>query len=197
MRAGILIKRVVTAFACAALLASGCGKQESPATATVAAVVPKPTPPTLAEAKTLIAGSPEFSDYEFTNAALTLPRSGPMSAEQSSATKDLTSAGWLRKQGDGIELTAKARSDRRWLPRPNGTIDVVPLASKELTEVTSVQSGADGNPQVPFTWRWLPNEIGSALRSGTAHDRYVKPQRATATLLRDGANWTVLRIRGD
>lgn len=192
-------RKVLAPLARAALLllASACGKPEPPAKATVASVAAVPTPPTLGEAKTLIAGSPEFSDFEFTNAALTIPLSGPMSAEQKSAAKDLASAGWLRKNAEGIELTAKAKSDRRWLPRPNGTVDVVPLASKELVEVTSVQRGADGNPQVSFGWRWIPNEIGSALRSGATHDRYAEPHRATATLLRDGANWTVLRIRNE
>lgn len=179
------------------LLPGGCGKTEPAATNTVATVAQNPAPPTPAEAKALIAASPEFSDYEFTNAALTLPLSGAMSTEQRANAKDLASAGWLRMARDGIELTSKAKSDRRWLSRPNATVDIVPLASKELVEVIAVQRGADGSPQVPFTWRWIPNEIGAALRSGMAHDRYAKSQRATATLLRDGASWTVLRIRNE
>ena len=198
MRPGDLRQRFVP-FVCAGLvlLPGGCGRTETVATTTVTTVAASPPPPTRADAKALIAASPEFSDYEFTNAALTLPLSGAMSAEQRVNAKDLASAGWLRMKGDGIELTSKAKSDRRWLSRPNATVDVVPLASKELVEVVAVQRGADGSPQVPFTWRWIPNEIGAALRSGTAHDRYAKSQRATATLLRDGANWTVLRIRND
>ncbi len=180
------------------LLVSGaCGGHEQPTNASAPAPAAKlPPPPTVTEAKSLIANSPEFSDFEFTNAAFTLATSrNAMSAEQRAAAKDLAAAGWLRIQADGIELTGKAKNDRRWLARPNGTVDLVPLASKELVEVTAVHIGEDGNPAVTFGWRWLPNEIGSSFRSGPVHDRFAKPQRATATLLRDGQNWSVLRIR--
>ena len=66
----------------------------------------------------------------------------------------------------------------------------MPLARKELTTVTAVR-GTD----VDFDWRWLPNDLGAAIRTGAVHDRYAAPQRATATLIYDGSSWSVLRIR--
>ena len=118
-----------------------------------------------------------------------------MSEEQRLAANDLEAAGWLRMHDGEVELSPKARGDRRWLVRTNSMIDLVPLASKELVKATAVRSGPDGAPQVDFRWRWIPNEIGSAFRSGAVHDRFAMPQAATATLMRDGASWAVLRIR--
>lgn len=73
--------------------------------------------------------------------------------------------------------------------RPNGFVDLVPLAKKELTNVTAVRG-----TNVDFDWKWIPNDLGAAIRSGAVHDRYAAPQHATATLLHDGTSWTVLRI---
>lgn len=175
---------------------TACGGRETGVVTQTAATATLSPPPSLADAKTLVANSPEFSDFEFTNAALTLATTrGALSSEQLVAAKDLAAAGWLRLRSDSVELTEKAKRDRRFLPRSNGTVDIVPLASKELVEASAIQSGADGNPQVLFAWRWIPNEIGSSLRSGSLHDRYASPHRATATLMRDGSNWSVLRIR--
>jgi len=193
-RAGVVVRIAAILLL---TLAGGCGGHEPASTSKVA--VPPPrllAPPTLPEAQTIVASSPEFSDYEFTNAAFTLAMTGSaMSVEQRAAARDLAAAGWLRRNGDAFELTQKSRSDRRWLVRPNGTTDLVPLASKEVVEATAMQTGADGNPQVAFTWRWIPNEIGSAFVSGPVHERFSIPHGARATLLRDGANWSVLRIR--
>lgn len=177
-------------------LISACGGHETGTVTRTSATAALPPPPTLADAKAMVANSAEFSDFEFTNAALTLATTRrAMSADQLAAAKDLAAAGWLRVQGESVELTEKARHDRRFLPRPNGTFDIVPLASKELVDADAVHSGADGNPEVLFTWRWIPNEIGLSLRSGLLHDHYASPHRASATLMRDGSNWSVLRIR--
>ena len=83
-----------------------------------------------------------------------------------------------------VVLTPKARNDKRWLVRANGVVDIVPLARKELIDVTAVHGD-----KVDFTWHWIPNEIGKVL---ALYDQ--SPQRATATLLPMGSNWTVLRI---
>jgi hypothetical protein len=107
--------------------------------------------------------------------------------------KQLVAAGWLRRAGDGLELGAKAKDDKRFLVRPNGTVDIVPLASKELTAVTAVRANPDGTAAAELTWKWIPNEVGKAFERGL-HDRYAAPQNATATLLWDGSAWTVLRV---
>ena len=78
----------------------------------------------------------------------------------------------------------KAKEDKRFLVRPNGTLDVVPLAKKELVSIDAVRG-----ERVDFTWKWIPNEVGALLK-----DRFAGDQKATATLLWDGTTWTVLRI---
>jgi hypothetical protein len=173
-----------------ALLAS-CSKPAPPAAPAAPAKAAAPVPPTTDEAKTLIANSAEFSEYEFTNAAATLPlQKSAMNAPAQQLAADLKSAGWIRFDGAGnVLLTEKAKKDPRILVRPNGFVDLVPLARKELTNVTAVR-GTD----VDFDWRWIPNELGAAIQSGAVHDRYAAPQRATATLLHDGTSWSVLRI---
>jgi hypothetical protein len=141
---------------------------------------PAPTP---TQAKDLIANAPEFGDYQFTNAAVTIPlKRSAMRADQAAIAKALAGGGWIRFDGDDV----KTKEDKRLLVRPNGTLDVVPLAKKELVSVDAVRG-----EKVDFTWKWIPNEIGALLK-----DRFAGDQKATATLLWDGTNWTVLRIAG-
>lgn len=182
----------VSVLAIALATFASCSKPATPARRPAAPVKAAPALPSAEEAKTLIANSAEFSEYEFTNAAATLPlQKSAMNAPAAQLAADLKSAGWIRFDGAGnVVLTEKAKKDPRILVRPNGFADLVPLARKELTAVTAV-SGAE----VDFDWRWIPNELGSAIRSGAVHDRYTAPQRATATLLHDGTSWSVLRIR--
>ena len=175
-----------------ALLAS-CSKPAVPPPPPAApAKAAAPAPPSADEAKTLIASSAEFSEYEFTNAATTLPlqKSG-MNAPAQQLASELRKAGWIRFDGSGaVVLADKAQHDPRILVRPNGFVDFVPLAKKELTAVTAVR-GTD----VDFDWRWIPNDLGAAITSGAVHDRYAAPQHATATLIHDGTSWSVLRIQ--
>ena len=163
----------------------------SPAPAPAKQTIP---PPSVAEAQPIIANSATFSDYEFTNASATLPMSAPMPPYLAGEAKQLVAAGWLRRSGNSLELTPKSKSDKRFLVRPNGYVDVVPLASKELTGVTAVRPETDGTVSADFTWKWIPNEVGSAFKRGALHDRYAAPQSATARLMWDGSAWTVLRI---
>ncbi|HKO56705.1 MAG TPA: hypothetical protein VJ276_12580, partial [Thermoanaerobaculia bacterium] len=73
--------------------------------------------------------------------------------------------------------------DKRFLVRQNGTLDVVPLARKELIAVQAVNGD-----KVAFTWRWVPNDVGKALQFDETE------QRATAELYWDGEKWAVLKI---
>ena len=90
-------------------------------------------------------------------------------------------------------LTEKGRNDRRFLMRQNGILDVVPLAKKEFGQVLAVRE-AGTDVAVDFTWRWVPNEVGTVFKSGPTHDRFAAPQQGTATLLHDGAKWTILKV---
>ncbi|HEV7922815.1 MAG TPA: hypothetical protein VGR02_18670 [Thermoanaerobaculia bacterium] len=142
------------------------------------------TPPTpaAAAAKELIASSPEFGDYQFTDAAVTIPITrGAMNEPARKIAEALVKGGWLGWSGG--RLVVKKTDDKRFLVRPNGTLDVVPLAKKELGAVKAVNG-----EKVDFTWRWVPNEIGKALRFDE------KEQQATATLYWDGSRWAVLSI---
>jgi hypothetical protein len=164
-----------------ALLAAACGGGEQPKQQEAAK--PKtPPPPAAGEAKELIASSPEFGDYKFTDAAVTIPMTrGAMNEPARKNAEALVKGGWLAWSGDA--LVVKKKDDKRFLVRPNGTLDVVPLAKKEFGEVKAVQGET-----VDFTWRWAPNDVGKALRFDE------REQRATAALYWDGAKWGVLRI---
>ena len=187
-----------TLIALLLLLAACTAEQPATDTATTSsAPAQRPAAPTPEEAATLIKGSIEFGEYEFTNAGWTAPVSGArMSEPLRDEAKQLAAAGWLGLENTGdIMLTEKARNDRRFLMRANGILDVVPLASKEFGEVQAVRD-RDGEVTVDFTWKWTPNEVGRAFTSGPTHDRYAAPQQATATLMWDGNKWGVLQIKG-
>ena len=175
------------------VLLVGCGGGEREQQPAPLAAPPSPAlaPPTVEEARTLIAGSPEFSDYQFTNAAYSLPMiESAMTAPGREVARKLAKAGWIALDGDGrVVLTEKARSDRRFIVRPNQVLDIVPLAKKELGEVTAVNVNPQGEPVVDFRWEWVPNEIGELLQP-----RYSGEQQAMATLYRDGEQWGVMRI---
>jgi hypothetical protein len=193
------VARIAVAAVAMTVVSGGCAKRESAeATATTTATVaakPSLPPPTADAARALIAASPEFSEYQFTNAAYTLPmKRSAMNAPALAAAKELAAAKWISFRGDEVVLQEKATSDRRFLVRPNGTVDIVPLAKKELVAASAVRPLPDGNVAVDFDWKWTVNEIGAAFRSGALHDRYAAPQQATATLLSDGTSWSVLKI---
>jgi hypothetical protein len=162
-----------------ALLMAACGK----APEQKEAAKPKtPPPPSAAEARELIANSPEFGDYRFTDAAVTIPTArGAMNEPARRNAEALRKGGWVGWDGD--TLVVKKKDDKRFLVRPNGTLDVVPLAKKEFGAVQSVNGD-----KVDFTWRWVPNEVGKALQFDE------KEQRATAALYRDAGKWAVLKI---
>lgn len=189
------MKCLIPLFALALLFA--CSAEQPATTTTEAAATPQaPPPPSPDTARTLIAESPAFGEFEFTNAAYTLPTDGSLANENTRAVaKDLADAGWISVARNGdLTLTAKAESDRRFLLRPNGTLDIVPLAKKEMGDVTAVRQNADGTVAADFTWRWVPNEIGSTLQAGFLQERFAGTQRGTATLMWDGSSWSVLSI---
>ena len=179
------------------LLAACSG--EKPATETVTAAEAKPAappPPSAQQARELIATSPDFGEYEFTNAGYTLPTSGAaMNEPQRTAAKELAAAGWLtiEKTGD-VALSDKSRNDKRFLLRENGLLDIVPLAKKEMGDVTAVRQNPDGTVVADFTWKWVANEVGSAFKTGLVHDRFASPQDGKATLMWDGSGWMILKF---
>lgn len=174
------------------LLLAACSRETPPP-----AEAPKaqlPAPPTAAAAKELIANSAELGDFEFTNAGYSLPMDRKALNEPQRATVgDLVKAGWLKFDGDTLALTKKSEGDKRFLVRPNGTLDIVPLAKKEMGEVSSVESGSEG-PVATFQWTWVPNEVGASIVSSPVAERLQGTQSGKATLLWDGSGWTVLRI---
>ena len=174
-----------------ALLALACRNETPPPTPGAGEDTRAPLP-SVEEARTLIASSSDFSEYEFTNASYSLPMQRSMMNEPAQkAADDLRRAGWIGFDGEGnVTLTAKAKGDKRWLVRQNGFVDIVPLAKKELTSFSAVREDPEG-AAADFDWKWIPNEIGDAFQK----ERYAAPQKATATLIHDGTSWTILRIR--
>jgi hypothetical protein len=163
-----------------ALLLAACAKPEPPPTSTGEdARRSTPPPPTAAAAQELIANSADFGDFHFTDAAFSYPQHKPPHA--------LVKAGWL--QADGT-LTEKAKSDKRFLVRPNGFVDVVPLAKKAMLGVVAVRPQPDGNVLADFGWKWEPNELGTLLATPSPNE-----QKATAKLTWDGTAWTILSIK--
>jgi hypothetical protein len=177
-----------------AIVLAACGK---PAERKAAPPPPPARAPllTIAEAALIIADSPDFGEYQFTRAGYTLPlKVSLMNAPARKAAADLAAAGWIRMRGDDVVLSDKAKSDRRWLVRPNGYVDIVPLAKKEFGAVTAVQATSEG-ADAGFTWTWNPNDVAKAFRSGEVKERFEGTKYATATLMWDGKGWSVLRIR--
>lgn len=179
----------------AILLLFACSKPE-PAAPAAEPKAAAPTPPSVAEARELIGGSAELGEFEFTNAGCSIPVAKENRGEAvNEDAKGLAGAGWIRIGGTGtIELTDKGSSDKRFILRPNGILDVVPLAKKEMGEVSAVRPNPDGTADADFTWRWVPNEVGSALGSGPVAQRFEGVQKSTATLIWDGTSWSVLKI---
>ena len=178
------------------LLLAACTAEQAPVADQTTAEPSAPPPPSAEQARGLIAGAPEFGEYEFTNAGFTLPTSGAaMNEPQKAAAKELAAAGWLTLDPKGdIALSEKSRSDKRFLLRANGLLDIVPLAKKEMGAVTGVNQSADGTVMVDFTWRWIANEVGAAFRTGLVHDRYAAEQDGRATLMWNGTSWVILKI---
>ena len=189
------MNRAITAVAFSTLLLA-CGKQENPVVATSTPAHPTIPLPREAEAKDLLAASNELADYQFTYASWSIPLDR---AAQNEATKktaqELRAAGWIGLDGDGnVVLSDKARNDHRFLVRPNRTLDIVPLAKKEVVAVQSVQPKPDGDAIVEFEWKWIPNEIGSVLKSGLIQQQYATFHHARATLMQSEGKWAVEMI---
>ena len=181
----------------ALLLLAACSGSEQPIQQAAPEKPAAPPPPSAQQARELLMSSTDFGEYEFTNAGYTTPVSGvAMNDPQRVAAKELASAGWLVLDTNGdIALSEKSRSDKRFLLRPNGLLDIVPLATKEFGDVTAVrQNPADGSVSVDFTWKWIPNEVGRAFRTGLEHDRFATPQDGRATLMWDGGKWAILKM---
>ena len=183
------MKRTIVALA----LLAACSSEKP---TTTSAAQPAATPPTPAQARAIIEKSGEFSQHEFTNAAISLPVAGSsMNAPTRDLAKQLAAAGWLAIDGAGdIMLSDKSRSDKRFILRENGLLDIVPLAKKELGDVTAVRTNADGTVNADFTWHWIPNEVGATFTTGTIHDRFAGTQRATANLMWNGTVWAMISV---
>ena len=173
-----------------ALISLACGSPTPSITIKEAPAPPAPPPPSIEQATTIITSAPELSDYQFTRAAYSLPmKRSAMNEPARAAAAVLRKAGWISFSSDQVVLTEKAANDKRFIVRQNDVIDLVPLAKKEFIGVTAVRSSAAAEPLIDFEWKWIPNEIGVLFPN-----RYDGTQRATATLLRDGSAWVVLRI---
>ena len=179
-----------------ALLLVACGQEQPATTTTAQTTAPQMPPPSAGDARKIIESSPELGDFQFTDAGYSLPVShSTMNDPQKAAARDLAKAGWIKLDSAGdLTLSDKARNDKRFLLRPNGILDIVPLAKKEMGDVTAVRTNDDGTVTVDFGWKWIANEVGSAFRTGTVADRFAAPQDGRATLMWDGSAWTILKI---
>jgi hypothetical protein len=184
------MRRLLLVLLLAACTAEKPVKTEAPKPAT-------PAPPSAAQARDLIANSSELGEHEFTSAGWTAPVAGSsMSAPVRAEAHDLAAAGWIAIDENGdVSLNAKSRSDKRFLLRPNGLLDVVPLAKKEMGDILTVEKTEDGMVGVDFKWKWVPNEVGAAFRTGPVHDRLAAPHQSRAALMWDGTGWMVLKIQ--
>lgn len=155
---------------------------------------PATPPPTIEAARTFLESSEAFGDYQFTLASVSLPMKRSRLNDVTRPTvDDLTRAGWLRDRGDEIALSEKAEKDKRFLVRPNGFLDIVPLAKKELMTVDAVGNDAPGSPTIDFKWRWIPNDVAQSFHGDLAA-RFSTTYHARATLFFTQDGWDVLRI---
>jgi len=164
-----------------ALVVFACSKSEPPKPA----APPPPPALTAAQAKEILSNAPELGEYEFTNAAVTLPmKKSQMNAPASELAKSLRAAGWIAMNGDDVVLTSKAKDDKRFVVRANGFVDIVPIAKKEFGDVTGVNGDT-----AHFTWRWVRNDIGNAIKKPDDAE-----QHAVAKFIYNGKQWSVLSI---
>ena len=63
-----------------------------------------------------------------------------------------------------------------------------------LPEVTAVRQIPDGTIAVDFSWHWVPNDVGKAFTSGPVHDHLSAAQNASASLIWNGTEWTMLSV---
>jgi len=179
----------------AALLLCACEKH---ATSTAVAPARAPAPhrncPSAADAQGIIEKSSDFGELDFTQTAVTIPvKKSAMNEPQLDNAKQLAAAGWLKFDGDNVALI-KGKDDPRFNVRANGFIDVVPVAKKKMGAASNVRPSADGC-DADITWEWIPTEVGAAFKHGPISDMFNKPHHSTATLMWDGANWTMLRVK--
>lgn len=182
-----------------AALTAACGggteqaNQQPPTTSSAQPIIHPP--PSLAEAKAIIDESGTLGEFEFTKAAVTVPmQKSAMNEPQLAAAEQLVKAGWIAFDGSGAVVLAKAQDDKRFLVRPNGFLDVVPVAKKEMGDVTAIRPLTAGEAEAEFTYRWVPTEVGTAFTSGPVFDLFAQPVRAKATLFWDGSTWSVMRV---
>ena len=177
------------------LLLVACSRPET-AVEQKEAAKPVVNPPSVAEAREMIASSAELGEFEFTNAAISLPVDGALRNETTeTCVRELREAGWIGVDGSRrLVLTDRSRDDRRFLLRANGLLDIVPLAKKEMGDVSAVTRNADGTSSAPFQWRWLPNDVASTLTACRAAAVLSGGQNATATFIWDGTSWSILKI---
>jgi hypothetical protein len=175
-------------FLCLTLACGGSERVETPP----AAAKPAVALPTAAEAKAIIEQAAEFPDFQFTYASWSVPLKKEALNEATKKTvEELRGGGWLAYDGDGnVILTDKARNDKRFLVRSNDTLDVVPLAKKELLAVTAVEPKGE-EVVAAFEWKWIPNEIGALLKSGLLAQQYAATHHARATLMQSEGKWIV------
>ena len=176
-----------------AMLLVACAQEKPEAREDTRTTPPTTPPPSAEDAQKIIQSSMEFGEFEFTEAAYSMPVAhAAMNDPARAAARDLASAGWVSIDGTGdVALTDKARTDKRFILRPNGILDIVPLAKKEMGVVEAVRANPDGTVSADFTWRWIANEVGSAF----LRNKYEGTHKATATLMHDGTQWTVLQMK--
>ena len=175
-------------------LALACGGETHDAAPAAPAKKAPPKLPTVAEAQQMIESSSDFGQLEFDSTAVTLPmKKSAMNKLQLDDAKQLIAAGWLKFNGDDVELT-KAKDDARFNVRGNGFMDVVPVAKKKLESVSNVRASADG-ADADVTWQWEPTEVGTSFKSGGVAKMYGAEKHSVATFIWDGTRWSVLHIR--
>jgi hypothetical protein len=180
-------------FMIAALLFA-CGKQTPSTAVAPAKAAPKRACPSAADTQAIIEKSSDFGELDFTQTAVTIPvTKSAMNAPQLDNAKQLAAAGWLKFDSDNVALI-KGKDDPRFNVRGNGFIDVVPVAKKKMETASNVRQSADGC-DADVAWQWEPTEVGGAFKHGPVFDMFAKPHNSTATLMWDGANWTMLRIK--
>ena len=88
----------------------------------------------------------------------------------------------------GITLTPKGAKEHWPEHRERGGGWDIPLARRELIEVTDILRQPDATiARVKFTWRMIPTAGGAALGETSA------PRDGTATFRRDNDGWRLVR----
>jgi hypothetical protein len=110
----------------------------------------------------------------------------------------------------GQRLATSISGFKKWKNTDGTTSYAIPLADRQLVEISSVTMSGVNDAVVQYTWKWVPNELGddfdaagAGVKSFNTWDRatlidkygadfyHAAPSRASVNLMRTDKGWKI------